>query len=227
MPRLPSPVSSVTTLLLSCALAASLATTACSGNGGSSGGSGGSSGSGGSTSSGGSGGGPVSGPADTHCGSTSAKVDPAACMGGGGSGGGTTTTTTTTSGTATDTGGSEYGPTLYNAEGDDDDCKYHVKFTSTSIAENKDVTFTVTVTSKSDGTPVTGAAPDIEAYLSDIHPAPNTDQKPTEKGMGVYDIGPVKFDAAGKWTVRFHFFESCNDGETSPHGHVAFYLDVP
>src|SRR5581483_4333661 len=31
-----------------------------------------------------------------------------------------------------------YGPTLYNAEGDDDDCKYHVKWTASTICRNAD-----------------------------------------------------------------------------------------
>jgi len=32
---------------------------------------------------------------------------------------------------------------LYNAEGDDEDCKYHVKLSSTDIYKDEDVTFTV------------------------------------------------------------------------------------
>jgi hypothetical protein len=115
----------------------------------------------------------------------------------------------------------------YNAEADDDDCKYHVKWTSTDITENKDVTFTITLTAKADGKGVTGAAPDIEAFLDETHPAPNSPQKPTDKGAGVYEVGPVQFDKAGKWTARFHFFEDCMDSETSPHGHVGFYVNVP
>jgi len=36
------------------------------------------------------------------------------------------------------------------------------------------------------------------------------------------------FDKSGRWVVRFHFFESCSDvPDDSPHGHVAFYIDVP
>jgi YtkA-like len=170
-------------------------------------------------------GGPVAGPADTHCGTTVQPTSEAACHGGAGGAGG--------SGGGHDHGAggggiSDYGPTLYNAEGDDDDCKYHVNFTSTDIYENQDVIFTVTLTQKSDGAPATGASPDAEVFLSDTHPAPNTDWKPLEDTPGVYKLGPIRFDAPGKWTVRFHFYESCSDGsEESPHGHVAFYVDVP
>ena len=33
---------------------------------------------------------------------------------------------------------------------------------------------------------------------------------------------------AGDWTVRFHFYENCNDApEDSPHGHAAFFVHVP
>src|SRR4051794_20771582 len=30
----------------------------------------------------------------------------------------------------------DYGPTEFNAEGEDDDCKYHVKWESTAVAQN-------------------------------------------------------------------------------------------
>lgn len=165
-------------------------------------------------------GGPVSGAQDNHC-TTTVTVDPNMCMGTGGAGG------------MGGTGGAgghvheEMHDTLYNAEGDDDDCKYHVKWSSSDVFQNKDVTFTIELTAKADNSPVTGADPDIEAFLSDTHPAPNSSQKPTEVSAGKYEVGPVQFDAAGQWTVRFHFFEDCMDMETSPHGHVGFYLNVP
>jgi hypothetical protein len=43
----------------------------------------------------------------------------------------------------------------------------------------------------------------------------------------VYEGGPLRFDQPGRWVVRFHFYESCNDSEVSPHSHVAFFVDVP
>lgn len=170
----------------------------------------------------GSGGGPVAGPADAHCGATVQTVSQSACSDPG------------TGGSAAGGGGAggmmmeEMADVMYNAEGDDDDCKYHMKWSSTAVAQNQDVTFTLTLTTKSDGKPATGAAPDIEAFLDDTHPAPNSDQKPTEGDSGTYTIGPMRFDAAGKWTVRFHVYDTCSDfNEESPHSHGAFFLQVP
>ncbi len=167
-------------------------------------------------------GGPVSGAKDTHCGSEVQATSPAACEAGGTGGGG---------GGTSGAGGApveEEAPVLFNAEGDDDDCKYHVKWTSTDIYENTDVTFTLVATNKTDGTPLVGAGPETEVYLDDVHPAPNSHPKTSEKSPGTYEIGPIRFDKPGKWTVRFHLFEECVDlTEDSPHGHVAFFVDVP
>ena len=124
---------------------------------------------------------------------------------------------------------SDYGPTMFNQAGDDDDCKYHVSWTSTPIYENTDITFTMTATTLVDPGPVTGdVGPIIEAFLSDTHPAPDTNQHAVETAPGVYTIGPIQFDAPGMWTVRFHLFEQCFDLiAQSPHGHAAFYVNVP
>lgn len=173
-------------------------------------------------------GGPVSGPADTHCGTKSQVVSATACHPTVGVGGGTATST----GAGGDTGAggvmSEYGATLPNAVGDDDDCKYHLSWTATPIGENNDVTFTAVITTKTDAKPVAAGNVDIEAFLNDTHPAPNSDAKVTESPTGTYAIGPIRFDAAGKWTVRFHIHEDCSDlTEDSPHGHVAFFVNVP
>jgi hypothetical protein len=156
-------------------------------------------------------GGPVDGPADDHCGTTVQATDPAVCM---------------AMGTPPDE--EEEAATLYNAEGDDDDCKYHVAWTADGVEQNADATFTVTLTSKVDGKPVTGAKPYVQVYLSNTHPAPEADTKSTEDPAGTYKIGPVRFDASGKWTVRYHFFDECTDiDEATPHSHVAFFVDVP
>jgi hypothetical protein len=160
----------------------------------------------------------VAGPADTHCTST-VKVDPATCN--------VVPDASADTDGGMDMGVSDYGETLYNSEGDDDDCKYHVKWSAASVAEKADVTFTVVATNKSDGTPLTGAPVRAEVYLNDTHPAPNTNQKSTETSPGTYTVGPIQFDAAGQWTVRFHFNEECNDSPESPHGHAAFYVQVP
>lgn len=155
-------------------------------------------------------GGPVSGPADTHCAGEAQEIDLSTCH------------------ESEPPGQPDYGATVYNSEADDDDCKYHVKFTATPIRQNENVTFTVTATTKFDGQPATGAAILAEVFLSDTHPAPNSGQATTEKAGGVYDVGPIKFDATGRWTVRFHLHEDCQDAtEDSPHGHVAFFIDVP
>jgi hypothetical protein len=165
-------------------------------------------------------GGPTTGAADTHCGTMAQATDPAAC---------TAMMPDASPGVdAGDTGGSEFGPTLYNTEGDDDDCKYHVKYSATNICENGDIYFTAVVTKKTDNSPLTGATPDLEIFLNDTHPAPNSNQHPVEGPAGTYKIGPVQFDAPGMWTVRFHFFHQCEDFlPTSPHGHAAFYVTVP
>ncbi len=190
---------------------------------------------GGTGASGGSGGGPVAGPADMHCnGVTPQPTDQAVCDvttlpdagagtgGGGGAGGGS---------------GSDYGATMYGTEGDDDDCKYHVTWSSTPIAEHRNVTFTMKATYLTDGSPnppeckgcpVTGANTITEIFLNDLHPAPNAPTVTTEGPKGTYTIGPIVFDAPGKWTVRFHLFENCADVlPNSPHGHAAFYVEVP
>ena len=162
-------------------------------------------------------GGTVSSAPDTHCteadgGKIVQETSQASCHVDAGSGAGAT----------------DYGDTLNNAEGDDDDCKYHVSFTETPICENTNVTVTVTATNRTDGTPLTGASTQTEVFLTNTHLAPNTNPKTTETSPGVYSIGPIQFDRAGKWTLRFHFFETCSDAlDDSPHGHAAFYINVP
>jgi len=118
----------------------------------------------------------------------------------------------------------------YGRETDDDDCKYHVSFTNTCIKLNQDVTFTVELTRKSDGKAAPGALPaNPEIYMeADGHPSPSNAIKAPESPPGTYAIGPIKFDRPGRWVVRFHFFETCSDiPEDAPHGHAAFYIDVP
>ncbi len=117
---------------------------------------------------------------------------------------------------------------LFNAEGGDDDCKYHLSFSTTCVEQNTDVTITVHINNLGDDLPVVGAGTETEIYLSDTHLAPNTHPQTKVVSPGVYSIGPVRFDKPGRWTVRFHFFEECLDArEDSPHGHAAFYVDVP
>lgn len=182
--------------------------------------------------------GAVSGALDTHCGSKVLIVDRAACLvaptGGADAGADASLATmalqpqdqTHTRDEPTTPHG-DYGVTLFNSEGDDDDCKYHVKWTSTALAENTEVTFAVTATDKSDGKPMRTGTVRLEVFLNDTHPGPSTTQVTKEVSPGVYAAGPVKFDAPGRWTVRFHVNEQCTDSEPSPHGHAAFYVLVP
>jgi hypothetical protein len=132
--------------------------------------------------------------------------------------------------------GSDYGATMYGTEGDDDDCKYHASYSVTPVCENDGTYFTVKANYLTrNSAPLTGACTFAELCLNDTHPMPNIDgtppvgmQKVVEGPPGTYTIGPVQFDAPGKWTVRFHFNEICCDvADDSPHGHAAFFLNVP
>ena len=122
----------------------------------------------------------------------------------------------------------EFGATMYGTEGNDDDCKYHVTWSSTPIYEADNVFFTVVATTLVDNQPATGANIYAEVYLSDTHEAPPTNQSAVESPPGTYKVGPIQFDAPGTWTVRFHLHENCLDySDESPHGHAAFFVDVP
>ena len=162
-------------------------------------------------------GGAVAGPADTHCslpdgGTVAQPTSQASCalVAGG------------------DAGTANYRETMFNSEADDDDCKYHLKWSASAIRESTDVTFTTVATNKTDGKAATGAKVDLEIFLDTTHPAPNTSVKTTEGPPGTYQTGPVQFDAKGRWTVRFHLFETCADAAPdSPHGHAAFFVQVP
>src|SRR5262249_39787360 len=116
-------------------------------------------------------GGAVSGALDTHCGSKGQATSADACHPDAGA-------PSDDAGADEDDGGggSDFGATMYNSEGDDDDCKYHVKWTADAIRQASDVSFTVTATKKADGSPLTGAPVRLEVFLDDTHPAPNTKQ---------------------------------------------------
>jgi hypothetical protein len=178
----------------------------------------------------------TSGPADTHCGGNAQPVSQASCFGGGDVDGGDVPDAGTT---AVDC---DYGDTMFGMEGDDDDCKYHLVWASSPICEGTPgVSFTVTATTTTDHTPVTGAAMRVETFitapagsdcddaLASGHVGPGSEVRLTESttSPGTYS-GNVAFDRAGGWTVRFHLFEECADApEDSPHGHAAFHVTVP
>ncbi len=139
-----------------------------------------------------------------------------------------------TSGDTSDAGASDaaatsdYGPTMYGSAGNDDDCKYYVSWVSTPIQENADTYFTVTALRLSDMQPVRCAGIRPDTSLSLTHGVPAPSQPATEISPGVYKVGPIRFDAPGIWTERFHLFEECSDDpDDSPHGHAAFYVNVP
>jgi hypothetical protein len=220
--------------------------------GSSSGGTGGTGGTGGSGGSGGSGGaacanpgGAVSGAMDTHCADNCAGSMPACDPGSNQMCINQTCVTAVQQSMcavpdagpppSVDAGPPEcpYGPTNNNAVADDDDCKYHVTWTSTPICENTDVFFTVVANYRNTNASAgpTGAIRNAmtiaEVFLNDTHPAPNSNQTVVENPPGTYKVGPIRFDAPGKWTVRFHYYEDCQDTPSSPHGHSAFYVNVP
>lgn len=126
-------------------------------------------------------------------------------------------------------GGSDYGETNYGDEADDDDCKYHVKIGLTPVQKDADVTFTVTITDTVTGAPVVGAnLEDAEIYIAGTsHIAPASGATSSEGLPGVYTFGPIRFDQSARWTIRFHLFDTYCDAPESPHGHLAFYIDVP
>src|SRR4051812_2981695 len=137
------------------------------------------SGDGGATADAGPAGGPVAGPVDAHCkladgGMKTQETAESACH-----------PAPVDAGPA-DAGepDNEYGPTVFNAESDDDDCKYHLRWSSSPIHENTDVDFTLAVTTLSDGKPLSGAKPRLEVFLDETHPAPNTNQIVTESPAG-------------------------------------------
>jgi hypothetical protein len=202
-------------------------------------------------------GGPLTGPQDDHCtGQPDGVSDPAACFGsdtgaagaaddaagGANSGDDSATAAAGTAGTPQCdlAHAADYGDTMYNSSGDDDDCKYHVSWTSTPIRKGENVTFTVTATSKATGLPLERIAAQpagatalsrIEPYIpcepTHVPPASDLNAPVNEVSHGVYTIGPVVFDESAHWVVRFHFYEQCIDADTSPHGHAAFFIDVP
>jgi hypothetical protein len=142
--------------------------------------------------------------------------------------GGSSTGTPMADCTGMQSGGGDFGATMCNSEGDDDDCKYHVAWSSSPIQKNANVTFTVKATRLIDGQPVDPMANvQIEAFLPPIHPTPTNDIPSTPTTAGTFTVGPLVFDVSGVWTVRFHLFESCIDSDDSPHGHAAFYIKVP
>jgi hypothetical protein len=166
------------------------------------------------------GGGPVTGAMDTHCdGMPVVTVIPSECN---------------QMLPATDGGmdsGDDFGDTMFNSSGKDDDCKYAVSFKVDKVCENSPTsTFTVQASQLADNMPVTCEVANVraEVFLTADHLSPSI-PKVASPSAGTYVISGVEFNASGMWTVRFHFCENCTDfpDGTSPHGHAAFYINVP
>jgi hypothetical protein len=166
------------------------------------------------------GGGSVAGAQDNHCfddgGAEFLTVDPAMC--------------TVDAGMDTG-GGDDFGDTMFNTSGNDDDCKYAVSYSITGggICVGADTFFVVTLKDATTNSLVGGAsAVRPEVFMTSSGAPVNTSASTTtETSTGVYKIGPIKFTSAGNYTVRFHFYEDCTDTPTSPHGHAAFFVNVP
>jgi hypothetical protein len=151
----------------------------------------------------------------------------------------------------------DYGATMFGpgsdgggplvVEGDDDDCKYHVSWTSSPICSSTlGVNFTVTVTYLGTDPPIPVTdIPATEGVLVEAFIPKTLDAacdtmfqhfSPTpfspghgllQTSPGVY-FGSVIFDQPGEWTLRFHIHEECSDlCANSPHGHAAFHINVP
>ena len=92
-----------------------------------------------------------------------------------------------------------------------------------SLVHEKAATLTLVGSKLVDGTPVSAAAPRVEAVHEDGHVLALGSQTVKETEPGHYTIGNVLFDAAGQWTIRFHLFTGCTeDAPESPRAHVAF-----
>jgi hypothetical protein len=145
--------------------------------------------------------------------------------------------------------GCAWGATMYGMEADDDDCKYHLVWTTTPICEGAPgsqvvvtVTYKTRLTDAGAPLPLTGANPEIETFTTtptsgtdaatycddgSLHPGPTSGNHLFEGPPGTYTANVV-FDQAGAWTMRFHFNEECADiAHDSPHGHAAFHVTVP
>ncbi len=168
---------------------------------------------------------------------TAQLVDPTTCKSSADAGSGDATAM---GGDTTSTGGDtapEFGPTHKGGDADDDDCKYHVTWLSTGATPSEDVYFQVDVTLKTTGGPATHVVATDNPIVAEVfvdtgdpltnHPAPNAGQASSETATpGRYVVGPVRFDETARWTVRFHLYGDCDDGDTSPHGHAAFFFDA-
>ena len=170
-------------------------------------------------------GGAVVGPVDAHCGARVQATSPYSC------GASTRALQPRTVGALHEPDAaatSAYGATMFGAAGADADCKYDVAWTSSDVARDLDVSFTFTVSDRARHAPVTGGRTKVEVFLDETHASPSTAARTTERPAGTYTIEPIRFDRAGRWTVRLFVFDECgSQAPDSPHGQAAFFVDVP
>jgi hypothetical protein len=161
-------------------------------------------------------GGPVAGPLDRHCyddgGGNFLSVNPNLC--------------------ASDAGASSggFGDTRNNSAGNDDDCKYFVSFISSEgICATNRVYFTVSLKDAIKMQPIAHAQNvRLEVFnTTTMAPVSTATSMTSETAAGVYKIGPISFSSSGNYTIRFHFYENCSATPSSPHGHAAFFINVP
>jgi hypothetical protein len=112
-------------------------------------------------------------------------------------------------------------PPHEGTEADDDNCLYHAKISVPCIERNRDVTLTFDLRNIGTTMPATGAAPEVDAVIGN-HPSASATPMVSEMD-GVYTMGPIVFDRAGRWTLTFHVY----DAAPAKHSHVSFYVDVP
>jgi hypothetical protein len=165
------------------------------------------------------GGGPVAGAADMHCASDGGLALITAMQ-------------SQCNAPPQPSSGPEFGDTMYGSMGYDDDCKYAVSFTIDPICAKSTVSITVTAKDALTMKPITGASTSpnmmrLEVFQSDVLSASVAGVTVAETSPGVYKFSNVVFPTSGRWQIRFHFFENCVDLPDSPHGHAAFYIDVP
>ena len=122
-------------------------------------------------------GGAVVGPIDTHCGTTAQATSPASCQPGD-AGVGDAASDAASDGPQKHEEPGPHPPedagVLFNQSGSDEECKYDFTWTSTPVAQNENVTFSLTVKSRADKQPALGADPQPEVFLDSTHPAPSS-----------------------------------------------------
>jgi hypothetical protein len=114
-----------------------------------------------------------------------------------------------------------------------------VTWTSTPVALNQPFTVTVQGTSKANGMPLdrimgqdvgrvglSRVEPYVPCDVQHLAPTSDLEAPVTQIGPGTYTIGPLVFDEAGRWVMRFHLYEDCITSPVTPHAHIAFFVDV-